>query len=83
MTEWKRMEQPELPPREELFLLLRAEECSEEDYALAEKVRESFDCKTMKDYTELYLKCMNIYKILKNFARFLVFFNYVLIYFGG
>ena len=59
MNEWKRMEQPELPPQEEFYSVLRDEHCSDEDYELAEKVWESFECKTMKDYTELYLKCMS------------------------
>ena len=59
MNEWKRMEHPELPPVEEFFSCLRDAGCSDEDYELAEKVWESFDCKSMKDYTELYLKCMD------------------------
>jgi len=73
MNEWKRMESTELPPVEEFYSSLRDAGCSDEDYELAEKVWESFDCETMKDYTEHYLKCMSYQLLLIVSRRFLYF----------
>lgn len=45
-----------LPPREMFFNKLTNLECSEEDYNFAKSVWEKFECTTLKDYLEIYLK---------------------------
>jgi hypothetical protein len=46
-----------LPPREAFFSRLTQEECSEENYKHAQKVWDTFGCKSVKDYHDMYLKC--------------------------
>lgn len=46
----------ELPPRSSFFNKLSGEEVSEEDYAHAEKVWEAFECKTMADFSDVYVR---------------------------
>ncbi len=45
-----------LPPRDAFFSDLSGAECSEEDYAHAQKVWEVFRCRNMMDYTALYVR---------------------------
>ena len=51
-----RYKEDRLPPRAEFFSRLCNRECSEADYAHAQRVWEKFKCKTMFDYHNLYLK---------------------------
>lgn len=57
MSNEKRFEEDRLPPREAFHSRLVGRECSEEDYAHAQCVWQKFDCKTMLDYHNIYLKC--------------------------
>ena len=43
-------------PRKPFYSKLNNEDISDEDYEHAQKVWEAFDCKTLKDYHDLYLK---------------------------
>ena len=52
-----RLTETQLPPIEEFASRLRQEECEPVDYAHAQVVWESFGCKSMLDYHNLYLKC--------------------------
>lgn len=45
-----------LPPREAFYSDLKMEECSREDYAHAQKVWKTFNCRNMLDYTVLYVR---------------------------
>ena len=56
MDDWTKLEQKSLPSREEFYNSLKQEECGQEDYAHAQNVWEKFECKTMQDYHDLYLK---------------------------
>ena len=56
MNAWEKLEETSLPPIEQFASKLRGTDCSDEDYKRAQAVWVAFDCKTMKDYHELYLK---------------------------
>ena len=51
-----RLAELQLPPKETFNSKLNDEHISNEDYEHAQKVWEAFDCKTLKDYHDLYLK---------------------------
>ena len=55
MNDWSKFKDP-LPAREAFYSKLRSEECSEAEYEHAVKVCNSFNCKTLQDYHDLYLK---------------------------
>ena len=57
MNKWQRFEELELPPRECFNSSLREQECSEEEYARAQKLWRVFGCRSLAEYHELYLKC--------------------------
>ena len=83
MNDMSRFNETTLPPRENFFNLLRDQECNEEDYSHATKVWTTFNCTTMKDYHDLYMKSMSQpFKIHKNYQsnfQFLIkaYFNTV------
>ena len=52
----ERFEEPSLPPKESFYNVLNDEEISDEDYAHATSVFNSFACQNMGDYHDLYLK---------------------------
>ena len=56
MNSWERFGEQNLPDINNFDSRLRAEKCSEEDYAHAGEMWTHFRCKTMKDYHDLYLK---------------------------
>ena len=59
MNDMVRFNETTLPPRENFFTMLRDQECNEQDYTHATKVGSTFNCTTMKDYHDLYLKSMS------------------------
>ena len=56
MDNVSKLSDPALPPRESFFSRLQNRECSVCDYEHAQNVWNKFDCKTMQDYHDLYLK---------------------------
>jgi hypothetical protein len=52
-----KMTYPHLPSKECFYSTLNDEDISDSDYQRAKLVWETFNCKTMKDYHDLYLKC--------------------------
>ncbi len=56
MSDFSKLSVRSLPSKEEFYNQLSDEHISDEDYDHARKVWESFGCKTMKDYHDLYLK---------------------------
>ena len=61
MNNWEKFNETELPPKEVFFNRLRNKDISDEEYEHAQEVWETFQCHTMKDYHDLYLKCRCIY----------------------
>jgi hypothetical protein len=57
MSSALRLQEDRLPAREHFHSRLQNRECSEEDYAHAQRVWQKFGCKTVLDYHNLYLKC--------------------------
>jgi hypothetical protein len=53
----ERLEERALPAREHFYNRLAGEECSEENYARAQKVWRDFKCQNIADYMRLYLLC--------------------------
>ena len=51
-----KLSEKQLPPKEEFYSKLNDEDISDEDYQHALKVWNTFGCKTIKDYHDLYLK---------------------------
>ena len=51
-----RLSETQLPPKEAFHSKLNDKHISDEDYEHALKVWEAFDCKTLKDYHDLYLE---------------------------
>ena len=55
MDQIERVLEPALPPCERFFNRLTNTECSEEDYAHAQLVWRTFNCRDMAYYLRLYL----------------------------
>ena len=56
MDSLQRLNKTQLPPKEAFYSKLNKSHISDEDYEHAQKVWRAFDCKTMRDYHDLYLK---------------------------
>ena len=56
VTDLSKLTENELPPKGAFYSKLKDEEISEEDYNHAIRVWDSFNCKTIRDYHDLYLK---------------------------
>ncbi len=56
MTDFSKLSTISLPNKEEFFSQLSRSGISDKDYTHAQKVWNTFNCKTMRDYHDLYLK---------------------------
>ena len=56
MTDFSKLSAISLPKKEEFFSQLSRSGISDKDYTHAQKVWNAFNCKTMRDYHDLYLK---------------------------
>ena len=56
MDTWDRFTELKLPPKEVFYSKLSDAHISDEDYAHAQKVWETFGCKTLGDYSDLYCR---------------------------
>ena len=56
MSDFSKLSAKRLPPKEAFYSQLNDCHISDKDYDHAKKVWKAFDCKTMKDYHNLYLK---------------------------
>ena len=56
VTSIEKRQETKLPPKEEFYSILYNEEISDEDYQHAHNVWNTFNCQTLQDYHDLYLK---------------------------
>ena len=56
MDSWAKFSETSLPKKEDFYSKLNDEHIIEYEYAHAKKVWETFDCKTLGDYHDLYVK---------------------------
>ena len=67
----KKFSETQLPPREEFYSKLNDEHVSEEDFYHAIRVWKVFNCKTIRDYHDLYLKSdvLLLADVFENFRK--------------
>ena len=56
MDSWERFEEEALPEKDAFYSKLKMEHISDEGYKHAHEVWNAFECKTLGDYHNLYLK---------------------------
>ena len=56
MTNFSKLSATSLPPKEAFYTQLNDKHISDEDYTHVKRVWHAFNCKTMRDYHDLYLK---------------------------
>ena len=56
MDSWERFKETSLPKKESFYSKLNDEHITEDEYAHAKTVWETFECKTLGDYHDLYVK---------------------------
>lgn len=56
LDDFEKFNETELPPREEFYSKLNETKLSKLDYRFAQTIWDKFNCETLKDYLELYLK---------------------------
>ena len=67
----KKLDEKQLPPKEEFYSKLNDEHISDEDYQHALNVFRKFNCKSIRDYHDLYLKSdvLLLSDVFENFRK--------------
>ena len=71
MDSWERFEETALPPKEAFYSKLSDEHISDSDYAHAQQVWKTFECRTLGDYTVLYCRTdvLLLADVFENFRK--------------
>jgi hypothetical protein len=69
---WERLKEGTLPPIEKFDSKLRHKQCTVEEYAFAQTIWTEFQCQSLKDYQDLYLKTdvLLLADVFENFRQF-------------
>ena len=72
MNCWEKLDLPQLPTRDEFSNSIKQATCEEKDYDHAKRVWQTFNCHTMRDYMNLYLKTdvLILADVFENFRKF-------------
>ena len=67
----EKLSETQLPPKEEFYSKLNDEEITDDDYQHANNVWDSFNCETLRDYHNLYLKSdvLLLSDVFENFRK--------------
>ena len=67
----EKLSETQLPPKEEFYSKLNDEDITDDDYLHANNVWNTFNCKTMRDYHNLYLKSdvLLLSDVFENFRK--------------
>lgn len=71
VSEWERLEETSLPPKNSFFSRLTGESISDEDYAYAREVWQAFGVQNLGQYSDVYLKVdtLLLSVIFENFRK--------------
>ena len=71
VTSFNKLKETKLPSKEDFYSKLYDQEISDEDYQHAIKVWDTFDCQTLQDYHDLYLKTdvLLLADVFENFRK--------------
>ena len=56
ISSWEKLNVEALPPKKDFYNKLNQSDITDEDYAHAQNVWDTFKCKTLGDYSDIYLK---------------------------
>ena len=71
VSSFEKLSETRLPPKEEFYSRLNDEDISDDDYQHAINVWNTFECKTIRDYHDLYLKSdvLLLADVFENFRK--------------
>ena len=71
MNSIKQLKETKLPPKEAFYSKLNDEEISDKDYEHAHNVWNTFNCQTLQDYHNIYLKTdvLLLADVFENFRK--------------
>ena len=73
ITSIETLDETELPPIEKFYSILKQETVTEKEYKHAQNVWKTFECKTLRDYHDIYLKT-DVLILADAFEKFRKFF---------
>ncbi|GFR66066.1 protein NYNRIN [Elysia marginata] len=71
MSAWECFEETQLPPKEDFYSKLSDAHISDSDYAHAQNIWRTFECRTLGDYTDLYCRAdvLLLADVFENFRK--------------